>query len=623
MNHPSSKTLTALWLAGLVMLNAWVMTNSVLLMDSARDFSAALSIAQGQHWPLMGPEFGGFIHSGPIWFYLLAVPLLSGSLWLSAFMIGLLAGLKFVLAFYLGKAWFNRRFAVLWSACFLLPGWHSINTFIPGHINVIDTLVLAFVASLWQFNQSKHIGWFYLSGLLLALAMHAHMTALIAGVFYLPILWHMRHHLRFWHVFVAGLLFLVPFVPYMVSQWLDGMGDWIRWQALSREVDQARRGLSGVDASFLFAFSGNLQALMVGGLQRMQGFVSSVWPTAGIVFWVLLSSLVALAVGYWGYSLLTKKGFRPLQTKVFITAGALLLIGLAMITVLRSFTPFYMLFVLTPLLTFIWAWCLSLGGQLPHTLTVLSVSVLLVLGTLPVAALQKAVYDGQVHLGPLGNVRQAVNTDWQTDNNTLDALTVSQVDDWATFLCRQNSQVHGPGAALLDLLSALPVKLVCPDNPVLLGGKPQAGYHQYLLMHRSFWAQSDRHPNQWITPAWGVSENIELINSHAALQAAEFDNYVHPPRSLRQQQSMQTVHKSFQSNHDSLVVVSHLLPFYTANNIKAVTANGHKVKKLMANIGNSLYYCAACEPGAVTWDFTLQSNDPAALDIIILKKHDP
>jgi len=621
MNKRTRSALIQLWLIALVLVNAWLMTQSVILMDSARDFSYALDIVQGRLWHLMGPEFGGFVHTGPIWFYLLSLPLLSGSLWLTAFFIGLLAGLKFVLAFYLGKEWVNSRFGLLWSVCFLLPGWYSINTFIPGHINVIDTLVLAFVGSLWIYLRTNRVGWLYLSGFMLSLAMHAHVTALIAVILYLPVMWQMKSHVRFRQLSITALLFLLPFVPYFISQFLDGWGDWARWQTLTQTIDQAKRGLVATNESFLVAFIGNLQASVLGGLQRLQGFVASVWPILGVMYWLLIWVLVLVASGHWIYRL-SKGSHNHHPVKILMWALVLWLVGVALITALRSFTPFYMLFVLTPLLTFLWAWLLSVGGQLRSSLNWVVVAVIVVLGSFPVLSLQKAVYDGQVHLGPLGNVRQSVNNDWQTDHNTLDALTVADSDVLGDFLCRHKVQIHGPGAAMLDLLSALPMRIACPQQSVLLGGKPQQGFQQILLMHRSFWDKISLLPESWVTPAWGVSENIVTNNEYQALQPVDFDDYIHPPRSLREKQTMQSFTKQFHSEKNSVLLITHLLPFYTTNYISEVTANGHKMEKLMANIGNSLYYCAACEPGPVTWQITFRSNDPAALDMMILKTHE-
>lgn len=618
MNRKYVNGLIGFWLAALVLINAWIMTESVLLIDSARDFSYALDIAQGRIWHLMGPEFGGFIHTGPVWFYLLALPLLSGSLSLAAFFIGCVAGLKFILAYYLGTQWVNRRFGVLWAACLLIPGWHSINYFIPGHINVIDTAVLAFVASLWQYHQSRQMGWLYLSGLLLALSMHAHVTALIVAVLYLPVLWRGYGDWRVRDVMWLGLLFTLPFMPYLWAQVLDGFGDWARWQALTQEVDQMRRGLSAQKDSFMTALFGNVYALLVTGMHRIYGFVASVKAIWGSLFMCLVALLLAVIMTHWGYRLVRFRKPLKNQLKPLLLGIILLLLGVAMITALRSFTPFYMLFVLTPLLAFLWAWLLSVGGQLPIPVNAAVVIAVLLLGALPILALQKAVYDDQVHLGPLGNVRQMINEDWQTDFNTLDALTVSDAEVWAHYLCQNRIQLHGPGAAVLDLLSALPVRLSCPDKTVYLGGKPQIGYQQVLLMHRSFWHAARREPDQWLTPAWGLTKDMTLHNQEPAFQPIDFNDYVHPPRQRRATQPVQTLTRQLYSDGQAILVISHLLPFYTQNSVLSVRANGHKAENIMANIGNSLYYCATCQSGPIQWQITLRSNDPQALDIMTL-----
>jgi len=153
----------------------------------------------------------------------------------------------------------------------------------------------------------------------------------------------------------------------------------------------------------------------------------------------------------------------------------------------------------------------------------------------------------------------------------------------------------------------------------LLGGQPQADYQQWLLMHRSFWTKIPSEPDYWLTDSWGLSQNIKLLNNQRALEPVEFDDYIHPPRSTREKHVMQHLEKHIQSEPDSALLISHLLPFYTANDIKEVSVNGHKVEKLMANIGNSLYYCATCKSGPINWQISIRSNDSEALDMMIIK----
>lgn len=621
MKKVSTGNLIRAWLLLLVVANAWVMTQSVLMLDSARDFSFALDIAQGTQWRLMGPEFGGFIHTGPIWFYLLAIPLLSGSLWWTAIFIGLLSGLKFVLAYDLGRDWVNRRFGLLWSACLLIPGWHTLNYFIPGHINVIETCVLAFAWILWRYLRTLQPAWLLLSGLMLAVAVHAHVTALVLVVFYLPLLWGSKGHWRLVHLVATFGLFLLPFIPYLILQINDGFGDWQRWQALTQVADEMKTGAQVQSENFISAWLGNLYALIVGGPQRLYGFVVSVSPFGGIMMLFIMSGLLISTMGSWIYHIVYNRKHMRTAWQMVLIGIVILGVLVAAITVLRSFTPFYMLLVLAPLTAALWAWLLTAGGLFvfrKHLLVLLITIV--VLGVLPIGALQKATYDGQVHLGPVMNVRQVPSDNWQTNFETVDALTVADSQAWSEVLCQGQIQLHGPGALLMDLLSALPRRLECPETNLLLGGRAQLSHSQILLMHRSFWKKTLLKPDKWLTAAWGMSKNIEIYNEYEALMPVSFNDYIHPPRSLRERQAMQTFTKQIQSPEGAVIMISHLLPFYTVTQVTEVTANGLKAEKLMANIGNQMYDCPACESGPIDWQIKLRSNDPAAIDIIVLNK---
>lgn len=620
MNKISADSFIRLWLLLLVLANAWVMTQSVLMLDSARDFSFALDIVQGNRWPHMGPDVGGFLHTGPVWFYMLALPLLSGSLWFTAFCVGLLAGVKFIVAYDLGRQWINRRFGLLWSACLVLPGWHTLNVFIAGHINVMATWVLLFVWLLWRFIKTTQAKWLILSGLVLSLAIHAHITAAVLLVFYLPVLWQSRTQWRWTHLLLLFVLFCVPFLPYIMAQISDGFNDWHRWQALTQAGDELKTGAVVEAESLLSALMGNLYALLIGGPQRMVGFVASVWPLAATIMLLLLSGLMATAVFNWIYAAINHRHRLLTKAKALLFVLGILLLLLTAITLLRSFTPFYMLLVFTPLLAFMWAWLLTAGGfYLRHQTGLLLLGIVL-LGSIPIAALQKAAYSKQIHLGPVMNVRQTPDPNWQNNFETLDALTITDSRAWSDVLCADNVQLHGPGAFLMDLLSALPLRLSCPDRELLLGGLAQSEYQQLFLMHRSFWQAADLEPDRWLTPAWGLSKSIDVYNDYPALVPVAFDDYIHPPRSQRERQASQSINKQIRTEETSMLMVSHLLPFYSVTTVTEVTANDHKAKKVMANIGNQLYDCPACEPGPITWQIKLRTNDPTAIDMITLSK---
>src|SRR5215469_3694068 len=55
---------------------------SIAIPDSTRDIYIARAISVGESFPLEGPVLGDAVHGGPIWFYLLAIPLWFNKSWL-------------------------------------------------------------------------------------------------------------------------------------------------------------------------------------------------------------------------------------------------------------------------------------------------------------------------------------------------------------------------------------------------------------------------------------------------------------------------------------------------------------------------------------------------------------
>ncbi|MGH8800369.1 MAG: hypothetical protein ACREX7_08995, partial [Casimicrobiaceae bacterium] len=85
--------------------------------DTARDVAAALAIRNLQALPLHGPLLAGTSHLGPLWFYLLALPLAVHRSWVGvALFVAVLGSLQFPLAYATGRRLLDRRLGLLWCA---------------------------------------------------------------------------------------------------------------------------------------------------------------------------------------------------------------------------------------------------------------------------------------------------------------------------------------------------------------------------------------------------------------------------------------------------------------------------------------------------------------------------
>jgi hypothetical protein len=73
--------------------------------DTARDVAAALAIRDLHALPLHGPLLAGTSHLGPLWFYLLALPMMIDRSWLGvALFVAVIGSLQFPLAYAAGSS---------------------------------------------------------------------------------------------------------------------------------------------------------------------------------------------------------------------------------------------------------------------------------------------------------------------------------------------------------------------------------------------------------------------------------------------------------------------------------------------------------------------------------------
>jgi hypothetical protein len=193
---------------------------AALIVDSGRDLATGLAIARGQQFPAYGPSLFGLWRPGPAWYYLLAVPLaVTKSVGATAVFVGVLAAMKIPLAWLLGA---RARGAALGLACaawIALPGWGTLGQLVLSHTMLVEAGVLA---TLWLCLSSVQRDSALLAVLaagMLALALHAHPTTLVAAPAVAFALWRgaCRPGRRRW-LALAALAFVLPFAPALVAE---------------------------------------------------------------------------------------------------------------------------------------------------------------------------------------------------------------------------------------------------------------------------------------------------------------------------------------------------------------------------------------------------------------------
>src|SRR5260221_4915002 len=201
----------AIYIAGY----AW----SASIQDTARDVYYAFAIHDGRFFPLEGPILGDALHLGPVWFYVLAIPLWIRDDWLSiAIFAGLIGSLKFPLAALCGERLLDSRFGLLWAACLALPGWAAFEQLIFFNANPAAAIVFVAIA-LWVGVRNGNLtgASAFGSGLTFAIALQIHPTTAPIMILGIDMLRRSarsdRGVLRPLLVMAAG--FAVPFVPYV------------------------------------------------------------------------------------------------------------------------------------------------------------------------------------------------------------------------------------------------------------------------------------------------------------------------------------------------------------------------------------------------------------------------
>jgi hypothetical protein len=198
--------------------------------DTADQILRAYGIRHGLAYPAEGPFLGNALHLGPIWFYLTAIPLWISESWLAvAIFIGFICSLKFPLAFVCGRSLVDRDFGFLWAAAMFVPGWSTLEQLIflnPNAVAMASLLILAI--TLRGLEKGANVATFAALGLALGFAIHVHPTSAPFFLLGVLLLWihYRRTHTVLVPIAAVAAGFLVPFLPYVVSQVGSGYSDW-------------------------------------------------------------------------------------------------------------------------------------------------------------------------------------------------------------------------------------------------------------------------------------------------------------------------------------------------------------------------------------------------------------
>lgn len=595
-------------LALLVALQVALFAHATLVTDSGRDLANAWAIGHGGPYPDYGPSLFGRWKLGPVWFYVLALPLrLFGSVTAAALFTGALAALKIPLAFLLGRRLLDARLGLLAALAISLPGWSSVGTLVIAHTSVVESAVLATLWLALAAYQDRRPALLALAWLALALALHAHPTALIAAPALLPASWlalrtpGARHWLA-----LGAVLFVLPFLPALLAEMRSGWPQAAASLGYLHDADAAVR-LARVPAI--------AWALLTGGA----GFAGRYLLGLPAALVAVLHALVLLAALAGALRLVRTRTAAPevRSARRALYALAVAALGaLAFLALLRDATPTWMTYALTPL----GAGLLALGGWgLLHARQHRDAALaLLTLAALGVAALNldrraALASEGRILLpgDRIGNIvgsgtAPAQFSPW---------MSVRQFDALAARACAEPGPLtlHGELAAVFDFSQGVAARLHCPQGRLPRLAGPEGAQHLAGVPHGLAKALG-------MAPsptAFGQVLRVPLRVAGPTGRAAEVDVRYRPERQREfDAAGDRLVQGRTRCADDALLVVTNLSPMVNRARIE-VDSDGQALAPL-ADTRIARYY--ACG-GELSW--RILTPDPAAIDLVLISRPGP
>lgn len=455
-----------MWILFLVTAHTAIYLHSASVVDSARDIYNAWNIAQLRAFPLEGPSLAGVLHLGPVWFYLLSVPLFFSSDWIGvALWAGLISALQYPLAYLLGRQIAGKSFGLVLAGLCALPGWSIVSYLVINHVNAVETATMFALLCLVAWRSTGKPYWLMLLPPAVVLGVHAHPTVYVIGLIAIGVLVPDAYRGRIaWRWLLAGVvLSAFPVLPYVASQAAQG---WPEWTTGSGYV------------------AGQNMLYNLAGIPRLVRGILVDGPVAAYTVILNLGSagivIAGLQVALFGAGLLAavRLAFLPGRgdslARILLAAWIVAVIGVGL---LRDVTPYYMTLGLHPFTAALAGYGLVSirppWKKLTHTAVAVTASAALLIILIRFTAFS-ATGDVQIPGRSLADVRR----------NDLTAQEVlAYFPAWARtgladFLCSTDEPVtmHGYAGIVLEQSYALETRMRCGKENLYIGGR-EPGLH--------------------------------------------------------------------------------------------------------------------------------------------------
>lgn len=423
-----------------------------------------------------------------------------------------------------------------------MPGWGSVEAMVLAHTSLLETAVLASILMSWRAFRLPTAGRLALASLMLALAMHAHPSAIVVSPWLAAALWQARTANSRIAIGVAALLgFSLPWLPMLYA---EAQAGWPQIAATKRYLS------SGETSNWLAASGASAHGLITGTPTLVSGILLP--QLAGLNDWLSLvwfGLLVVAGIGTVGAA------FQ--QTRLTLIVCGQFVFALLLIFALRRQTPVYVAFALLPL--FSWAcvhgWRGALGLRAGSTFF-WSLALLAIVANIGVMT-QRTSLLSKGSLPIPGAAFLDVAQPVEQDGYIRPWLAIGLQEEAVGDLCSRDIALHGELATALHLASNVAVANACGANqgPQLFGS--QATRH--LLAMSVAAAQQLGLAGQPLDYGWTRFEPTAILfPSSGSAPSVDPEYAINRYRQLAPPSSQQRL--IVQCKESTIIAVTNLLP---------------------------------------------------------------
>lgn len=279
------------------------------LGDEGRDAIVIKDLLVNHHFPFIGPPTSvGNIYLGPLYYYMMAVPM--AIFWLNpvaaAGMNAFFGIITIVLIYLFGKHWFNREAGLIAAYLYAISPVTIIYSRSSWNPNPAPFFALISMFSLYKIHKTGNFLWLILTGLAVGAAMQMHYLAAILipiiGILWLyEILYRNRKKLKIKHFLSGPLLglasFLLTLLPMIV---FDLRHDFLNSRAIIRLFSAGTAVKGDIFENIQripFLYTNNLIGRYIGGENFYISVLVSLLIIATLIY--KYSSWPKIALGVW------------------------------------------------------------------------------------------------------------------------------------------------------------------------------------------------------------------------------------------------------------------------------------------------------------------------------------